>query len=108
MGYHILPTFKDYWATDADLSVPLIEKTMTFKRFADIRRYFHFNDNEKNYPTDNANRYRAFKIHPIIEHFNEAFQDAVEPEECMSIDEHMIKFRGHNIMHQYVKNKPIR
>jgi hypothetical protein len=108
MGYHILPTFRDYWATDEDLSVPLIARTMTYERFAAIRRYLHFNDNEKNIPIDDANRDRAFKIRPIIEHFNKAFQDAVEPEECMSIDEHMIKFRGRNIMRQYIKNKPIR
>lgn len=25
-----------------------------------------------------------------------------------SIDEHMIKFKGHNIMKQYIKNKPIK
>ena len=30
------------------------------------------------------------------------------PTKCQSIDEHMIKFKGHNILCQYVKGKPIK
>ncbi|XP_054706541.1 uncharacterized protein LOC129216352 [Uloborus diversus] len=91
MGYHVLPNLRDYWSTDEDLRVSLIARTMTYERFTEIRRFLHFNDNEKNTPNiDDENRDRAFKIRPLIEHFNKAFQEAVEPEECMSIDEHMI------------------
>ena len=67
-----------------------------------------FSDKEKNTPTDNENRDRTFKVRPITEHFNKSFQSEVGPEECKPINEHIIKFRVHNILHQYVKNKPIR
>lgn len=33
MGYHALPSYKNYWSTAEDLGVPLIRKTMTRDRF---------------------------------------------------------------------------
>ena len=38
---------------------------------------------------------------------NHAFSEPMIPEEYQSIDERMIKFKGPNIMKQYLKQKPI-
>ena len=108
MGYHVLPSLRDYWCTDSDMRVGYVAEVMTYERFVDIRANLHFSDNSKQLPRENPNHDRASKIRPIIDHFNSAFLAAVEPEEHQSIDEHMIKFKGHNIMKQYVKNKPVR
>lgn len=40
--------------------------------------------------------------------FNSCFQAAMKNSKRQSIDEHMIKFKGHNIMKQYIKYKPIK
>ena len=45
---------------------------------------------------------------PVLDHFNKHFRDAREPSQYQSIDEHMIKFKGHTAMKQYIKNKPIK
>jgi hypothetical protein len=54
MGYHCLPSTRNYWSTDDDLQVPFITKVMTLKRFEALKRFLHFNDNaetpEKNSP----------------------------------------------------------
>ncbi|GBP63857.1 PiggyBac transposable element-derived protein 4 [Eumeta japonica] len=43
-----------------------------------------------------------------MDHFNASFQNALNNTEKQSIDEHMIKFKGHNAMKQYIKNKPVK
>ena len=108
MGYHTLPSIRDYWSTEPDLHVPFIANIMTRKRFEEIRSMLHFNDNENMTTPGDLNHDRAFKIRPVIEHFNKAFMAAISPTKFQSIDEHMIKFKGHNIMKQYVKGKPVK
>ena len=107
MGYHTLPALRDYWSTDPDLGVPYLANGMCFKRFEEIRRNLHFNDNvqmtDRNDPGDD----RAFKLRPVLKDFNECFLAAMEPTRFESIDEHMIRFKERNIMKQYVKGKPI-
>lgn len=108
MGYHCLPTFRSYWSTDPDMGVPYIANVMPINRFEDIRRNLHFNDNSKEPNRTDPSYDRAFKIRPVLDHFNQAFQNAMSNTKTQAIDEHMIKFKGHNIMRQYVKNKPIK
>ena len=76
---------------------------MTVKRFEQIRRNLHFSNND-----DINNISRQRKIFPVYEHFNKAFQIALYASKKQSIDERMVKFKGHNICKQYIKNKPIK
>ncbi|XP_017467190.1 PREDICTED: piggyBac transposable element-derived protein 3-like [Rhagoletis zephyria] len=108
MGYHCLPTFRSYWSTDPDMGVPYIANVMPINRFEEIRRNLHFSDNSNEPSRTDPTYDRAFKIRPILEHFNQAFQSAMTNTKIQAIDEHMVKFKGHNIMKQYVKNKPIK
>ena len=118
MGYHVLPSLRlnlfrstghlNYWSSEPDLGVPFIANIMTRKRFEEIRSLLNFNDNNLLLPATHFLHDRAFKIRPILEHFNSAFITAMAPTKCQSIDEHMIKFKGHNILRQYVKGKPIK
>lgn len=108
MGYHVLPTFRSYWSSDPDMGVPFIANVMPLNRFEEIRRNLHFSDNN-NEPLRTQPSYdRAYKIRPVLDHFNESFQNAMSNTKTQAIDEHMIKFKGHNIMRQYIKNKPVK
>lgn len=108
MGYHVLPTIRSYWSTQPDMGVPFIANIMPLSRFEEIRRNLHFSDNQ-NQPDRTSPEYdRAYKIRPVMNHFNISFQKAMNNTKSQSIDEHMIKFKGHNIMKQYVKNKPVK
>lgn len=107
MGYHTLPSLRDYWSTEPDLGVPFISNVMNLKRFEELRRYLHFNDNSEMGDRKAPGFDRAFKIRPVLKHFNECFLLAMQPTKFQAIDEHMIRFKGHNIMRQFVKGKPI-
>lgn len=108
MGYHVLPSLDDYWSNEADICVPFVLECMPRDRFREIRKNLHFADNSTELPRDNPDRDRAFKIRPLISHFNESFAKSMENTECQSVDEHMVKFKGRNAMKQYMKNKPIK
>ena len=104
MGYHRLPAIRDYWSTQPDMRVNFVSDVMTLKRYEKIRQMLHFSNNEDIQPEQD----RACKIRPIINHLNIAFQHALGPDLHQSIDERMVKFKGHNMMKQYIKNKPIK
>lgn len=108
MGYHVLPSLRDYWSSDPDLQVPYIANVMPRQRFEVIRNALHFANNEEMLPRSNPDFDRAFKVRPVMDHFNQCFQNARNPSLQQSIDEHMIRFKGHNIMKQYIKSKPIK
>lgn len=109
MSYHKLPRLRDYWSTEPDLGVPFIMNIMTRDRFFEIRNYLHFVDNSKFTKLKLKERIdRGYKIRPLIDHFNKAYQAAYAPSQQQSIDEHMIKFTGQNRLKQFVKGKPIR
>ncbi|XP_040264689.1 piggyBac transposable element-derived protein 4-like [Bufo bufo] len=108
MGYHVLQSIRDYWSTQPDLQVQFIANTMSCARFEAIRSSLHFANNEDMLPRTHPQCDRAFKVRPLIEHFNRCFQAARNPSKQQSIDEHMIKYKGQNIIKQYIRNKPVK
>ena len=51
---------------------------------------------------------KVIKVIPLIDRFNEAFQNIMANSPNQSIDDHMIKFRERSSMKQYIKSKPIK
>ena len=49
-----------------------------------------------------------YPLRPVIDHFNEAFQNAMVNSPNQSIDEHVIKFKGSLSIKQFKKFKPIK
>ncbi|GBP93434.1 PiggyBac transposable element-derived protein 2 [Eumeta japonica] len=47
MGYHVLPSLRDYWSTEPDMGVPFISNVMPRARFEEIRRNLHFCNNDE-------------------------------------------------------------
>lgn len=107
MSYHRLPDMKLYWSKEADVRVPVIADVMTRSRFFEIKRALHFNNNDDAIDKNDPAYDRAWKVRPLIKHFNEAFQAALSPTAEQSIDERMVKFKGQSTMKQYMKDKPI-
>ena len=103
MGLVKLPSLRDYWRTDA-MGIDNVRETMPRKRYEVIRANLHFSNNLD--PT-HAND-KAAKIRPLIEHCNKVYQRSLKHVSHQSIDEHMVKFKGHHSMKQYIKNKPIK
>ena len=107
MTYHVLPEIRDYFSNEPDLRVNMIADTMIRDRFYLIRRALHFSGNNQAPNKENYNYDRAWKIRPLIDHFNIAFQNAKNATYEQTIDERMTKFKGQNSMKQYMKDKPI-
>ena len=103
MGLVKLPSLRDYWRTDA-MGIDYVRETMSQRRYEVIRANLHFSNNLD--PT-HAND-KAAKIRPLIEHCNKVYQRSSKHVSHQSIDEHMMKFKGHHSMKQYIKNKSIK
>ena len=73
-------------------------------RYEEIRKNLHFSKKLDPLCADG----KAAKIWSLIEHFNIVYQRNATDVSHHSDDEDMVKFKGHNCMKQYVKNKPIK
>lgn len=108
MAYHVMPRIRDYWSKESDLHVACVANHMAGRRYEEVRSALHFSDNATTLDKDHPMYDRACKIRPLLNHLNYHFQQALQPTQTQSIDEHMIKFKGRNVMRQYVKSKPIK
>ena len=107
MDMHKVPLIQDYWSSDPILQVPYIAKIKSLKRFEELRAYVHFNDNEKMTSKDDKNHDRALKVRLVLDHFNQCFSKTLLSTKQQSINEHMVKYKGHSILKQCVEGKPI-
>ena len=108
MSYNVTPEIHDYFSKDSDLLVYPIAEAITRGQFYVIRTALHFANNLEGPDKSDRLHDRAWKIRPFIIHFNKAFQAAVSPTHEEAIDERMIKFKGHHVMKQYMKDKLIK
>jgi len=105
MGYHSVPSYKDYWSTSPDLGVKLISNAMPRNTFEKILVNLHCNDN-KSLPPNNKDK--LFKLRPIIDKLNVSFKNNFYGTREISVDESMIKFKGRSSIKQYNPMKPIK
>ncbi|CAH1967978.1 unnamed protein product [Acanthoscelides obtectus] len=101
MGVISLPSYKDYWS--ATLRIESIANVMSLRRFKQLRRYIHFNDNS----LVGSSQDRFYKIRPLLDIVNRNCSK-FEIENRFSIDETMVPYKGTRAgnLRQYMKNKP--
>ena len=102
-GYHRLPRERMYWSLDEDVSVPIINNSISRNRFHEIKKHLHFADNSKIDKED-----KMYKLRPLVDILNQNFQQWEIFHENLSIDEAMIKYFGHHPSKQFIKGKPVR
>lgn len=102
-GYHILPREKMYWENAPDTGTTLVSTAMSRKRYSDIKRYLHLNDNSAINKDD-----RFYKIRPLLEKLNIALQQFGIFSENLTIDERMVRYFGRHGCKMYMKNKPVK
>ena len=79
---------------------------MTRARFLEILKNIDFADNHKELPPKESEEYDlAWKLRPRFDHLGKHFQDMLQSEAHQSTEEHMCKFKGKDIMRQYMKKK---
>lgn len=61
MGYHKLPSYRNYWSKDTNFNVPIIRETMSRNLFSKILNNTHLADNKKMPPKGSKNIQKHIK-----------------------------------------------
>lgn len=106
MSIHNLPQVYLYWSSDKFFNVQEISSVMSFRRFQQITRCLHLNDNSKIPDKTSPNFDRCYRVRPLMEMLNINFQKEYKPSSHVAVDESMILFKGRSAMKQYMPLKP--
>jgi len=99
----VIPNIRDYWSDH--LGISHIYKSLSQKRFEEIRRYLHFNDNSKILDRQHPNFDRLHKIRPLIDHLNDKFNSILYPRD-LSLDEQICATKARSYLKKYMSAKP--
>lgn len=108
MGFHKLPSIRLYWSADENFYNSRIANIMTQKRFLNILRYLHLNDNNVMPQRGNPAFDKLYKIRPMINYLNDKFASSFSPDRNLSCDESMVGFKGRSGIKQYMPMKPVK
>ena len=90
MGIKRLPRIQLYWAGDDFVSVPALARYTSRARFWSIWRYLHVTRGECP-----AREGLSNKIKPVIDTLSRTFLQYYSPGQELSVDEAMVKYKGH-------------
>ncbi|CAI6367919.1 unnamed protein product [Macrosiphum euphorbiae] len=108
MGFHRLPSLRLYWSANENFYNLRISNIMTQKRFLNILRYLHLNDNSKMPKRESSTFDKLYKIRPMIDHLNNVYCTSFSPDRNLSCDESMVGFKGRSGIKQYMPMKPVK
>ena len=78
---------------------------MARNRFQILKSIIHFCDNSD---CKKNNEDRGFKVRPLMSKIQESFIKFGVFEECLAVDEMIVRYYGHNSLKQFIRSKPIR
>ena len=102
-GYNGRPRQRLYWSKDEDVVNPLVSRSMSRKRFEDIKKYIHFADND-NLSTGN----KLAKIRPLQDRVNASLQQFGVCAKVLSVDEQMVSYFDRHSAKMFIRGKPIK
>ena len=99
--------FRVYWRSDVNggLVGHNFGRFMTLRRYTDLRKYLHFNDNSEDEQKSDSQVDKLTKIRVVIDTFNTQSKKMFKLGNRASVDEAMIKFFGRTFLRQYMSNK---
>ncbi|CAK1580646.1 unnamed protein product [Parnassius mnemosyne] len=103
MSVQHFPSTRKYWSRRFGFEP--IKQTMNVNTFEKIKKYIHFNDNDKYIPVNQPGHDRLYKVRPIIDSLNQTFS-SVKKHQRLSIDEQMCATKVGHYLKQYLPNKP--
>ena len=98
-----LSSTRRFWSVK--LRIIQVSDILSRRRFEEIKRFLHFNDNSKMLPPDHENFDKLFKVRPLLDHLRAKYNSITIPG-TLCVDEQMIPFKGKSSLKQYVPNKP--
>ena len=104
MGILRLPRRHHYWRATKWLFKTNFPSVMSRNKFDFMWRYIHLQDNTVPAPTGE----KVWKLRWFLNHLTTRFQEVYTPYQNCTIDQSMIKFKGHLSFRQYLPGKPIK
>ena len=101
--YNSRPRHRFYWSKNDDISCPLIVRSMSRKRFEDIKKLIHFADNNNLSIGD-----KLAKIRPLHDRANALLQQLGVFAKDLAINEQMVPYFGRHSAKMFICVKPIR
>lgn len=80
----------EYWSNDPLIETPYFRESMSEKRFFQIWRVWHFNDNRLNQNQQN----RRHKVEPVLTYFLNKFNSVYKPKQNLTIKEGFLPWKG--------------
>jgi hypothetical protein len=106
MGISQNPQLHMYWETPWKL--PVVADRFTRDRFKKIKKYLHLADNNELVDCKASSSDRLHKVRPLVEALVQNFQKRYQPSTHLTLDEDMCKFKGRNLMKQYMRAKIVK
>lgn len=97
---------RDHWSKNPVISCNFCPNVMNRDRFTSILALFHVNDNSLAIQKGNPGHDPLHKVRPLLESIRIKCQNAYHPQENITVDEGMCKFRGRLSFKQYMPKKP--
>ena len=97
-----LPRTRLYWASST--RVAQIADVFSRKRWEDIKKFIHFNDNSKMLPATDPHRDKLFKVRPLIDSLLSKFQ-FIPQQQMLCVDEQIVPFKGKSSLKKYKQKK---
>jgi len=95
-----------YWSTDKLFGYLSIRRIMKRDRFMKIQQYLHLNDRSKMKPRNHVDYDKLFLVRPVLDIVRNLCKQNYNPNQNVSVDEAMVKFRGRLAFRQYLPAKP--
>ena len=102
MGISRYPELSMHWKNNDFYNSKFIRNVMGRRKFEHIKKILHISDPENEYYSSDP----YSKIQPFYNELKKQCNTVYRPEQCISLDESMIKYKGRNKMKQYLPMKP--
>jgi len=101
MGINEKPEQQLHWDTDPFYFSQYLPSFISVSKFKMLREIFHLENNEIH-----KNEHCFFKISPLISYLCTQFRQFYIPNQCLSLDESLISYRGRSSFKFYMPLKP--
>jgi hypothetical protein len=108
MGINKLPSYEFYWKKKNNIFYQsFVDRTFTYDRFCEIKKYFHVFDNEA-FTNMVSSGIVTTKLDGLIQYFNKKFNSVFTPKRELAIDENLCSWSGKGGSKVYMPFKPIK
>ncbi|KAI8125261.1 PiggyBac transposable element-derived protein 2 [Lucilia cuprina] len=91
------------WA--ANFKLAAVASALPRNRFEKIKQFFHLNNNTKQPQKGTPEYDKLYKVRPLLDSIKKKFNE-IPQEECQSIDEQILAYKGQHSLKQYLPMKP--